>query len=137
MKRFSISFSLFALCMTLVGSATAGPAPSTPPAEVEARWAVFSRNIVDALESDHEGLQQGALRMIIQYGTQIDAQEAVFDVVRLYRDHEDENVRRMAVVALGTMQDPWVMDFLERSLNYERSPVIRKQIRAALSSENS
>lgn len=38
----------------------------------------------------------------------------------------------MAVVALGQMQSRWAIGFLERSLRFEKSPTVRRTIRAVV-----
>ena len=70
--------------------------------------------------------------MIIFYGDQLDVKASVFDVVRIYRNHEDDRMRRMAVVALGTMQSGWAIDFLTRSLGFEKTPAVRQTMQAVI-----
>jgi hypothetical protein len=97
------------------------------------QWETYARQLSGALASGHEGLQQGALRMIIQYGNYLPFERpAVFDVVRLYRDHENPRMRRMAVVALGQMHDAWAIDFLERSARFEKELSVRHTIVSVL-----
>ena len=62
----------------------AAPA-ATPVERSAAHWTLFSEGLVDALTSGHDGVQQGALRMIIFYGDHLDVKAAVFDFLRLYR----------------------------------------------------
>lgn len=97
-----------------------------------AKWEQFGNTLVSALDSGHHGLQQGALRMIIQYGAYVDVKDGVFDAMRLYRDHEDDNVRRMAVVALGEMKSEWAVRFLERAIHFERVPSVQQTMRAVI-----
>jgi hypothetical protein len=98
-----------------------------------AQWDVFSDNLEKALACGHEGVQQGALRMIIFYGDNLSISRAgVYDAVRIYRNHEDDRLRRMAVVALGKIQDPWGLDMLKRSARFEKSPRVRHTILAVL-----
>ena len=59
---------------------------ATPVERSAAHWTLFSGGLVDALASGHDGAQQGALRMIIFYGDQLDVKASVFDVVRNGRD---------------------------------------------------
>ena len=105
---------------------------ATPVERLAAHWTLFSGGLVDALASGHDGAQQGALRMIIFYGDQLDVKASVFDVVRIYRNHEDDRMRRMAVVALGKMQSRWAIDFLTRSLGFEKTPAVRKTMQAVI-----
>lgn len=98
-----------------------------------AQWDTYSDNLEHALASDHDGVRQGALRMIIFYGDNLSiSRTGVYDVVRIYRNHADDRLRRMAVVALGQTGDAWALDFLKRSVRFEQSPEIRHTIYAVL-----
>ena len=76
--------------------------------------------------------------MIIVYGENLGIdREAVLDIVRINRDHPDDRLRRMAVVALGATQDAWAVDFLKRSVRFESSPLVRHTIQAVVSRHTS
>ena len=98
----------------------------------EAQWDHFGHTLVEALHTRHDGLNEAAMRLIIQYGDQLDVKAAVYDVMRIYRDHSDENMRRMAVVALGNMNNRWAIRFLQRSIQFEKSPSVNKTIKAVV-----
>ncbi len=94
---------------------------------------VLSHTLSDALETTHYGFQTSALRLMIEYGDQVEfSHRTVIEVVRLYRDHSDDRVRRMAVVALGAMGNEWGLDFLKRSLPYENVAPVRHTVAAVL-----
>lgn len=122
----------------LTVSDSADPAVASPkPVDGAARpafdWDRYGNCICAALSSGHDGLRQGALRMLIMYGDAIEVpRAAVLEVVRMYRDHRDEHVRRMAVVALGRIDDAWALDFLRRSLAYERCPEVLATMQAVI-----
>jgi hypothetical protein len=107
---------------------------SAEAAVVEAQWKRFSTNLVEALKSEHAGVQQTAMRYVIQYNDQVSVSEAVFDVMKIYRNDTDDNRRRMAVVALGNMNSDWGIAFLERSEPFEKSEMVAQTIRAVLAS---
>jgi hypothetical protein len=139
MKRFYqlMLLGVFAVAMAVPARADDGPeklelSPAKAATMSPAEWKAFSRNLVNALESDNLGLKVGAMRMVIQYPTQVDVDDAIFDIVRLYRDHEDDRVGLMAVAALGKMQHEWGMDFLKRSEAYEQNVRIKRTIQAVL-----
>lgn len=93
------------------------------------QWMEYGKRISEALASEHDGLRQGALRMIIQYGEVLDLDRtAATEVVKVYRNHRNNRLRRMAVVALGQIQEPWSMDFLRRSIPYEKTPSVRHTV---------
>ena len=127
MKRYTTFIALFALVATLATSAYAGPDGSTvKKAEAEAlstlaasetlavdaaTWKTFSKNLVHALEMDHDGVKMAAMQYVIRYSDKLDVDEAAIDVARIYRNHDDDNVRRMAVVALSHMQSDWAIGY--------------------------
>ena len=96
------------------------------------KWDAFSENLVVSLRSEYDGVKSAALGMIIRYGDQLDMNEAVFDVMKIYRNHENEKMQRMALVALGQMDNDWAIDFLERAHRFEESKVLRQTIRAVV-----
>lgn len=100
-----------------------------------ATWKVFSKNLIHALRMDNDGVKTAAMQYIIRYNTQLDVDEAAIDVARLYREHEDDNVRRMAVVALGKMQSDWAIGYLRLSKNYEKSETIRQTMQAVIAEQ--
>ena len=99
----------------------------------EDEWQAFGERLEAALASDHKGLQHGALRLIIAYGPHVElSQEAVFNAMRIYRNGETERARRMAVVALAEMNSHWAIEFLGRSVRFEKSPLVRSTMLAVL-----
>lgn len=96
------------------------------------KWEAFSENLVLSLQSEYDGVKSAALGMIIRYGNQLDVDEAVFDVVGIYRNHDNENMQRMALVALGNMENNWAINFLERAQRFEESPVLQQTMKAVI-----
>jgi hypothetical protein len=72
------------------------------------------------------------MQLVIKYADRVDVHRARFDVMRLYRDHDDDRVRRMAVVTLGAMKNNWALGFLARSVAFEKDPAVRHTIQAVL-----
>ncbi|HEX9658909.1 MAG TPA: hypothetical protein VGA18_01365 [Rhodothermales bacterium] len=103
---------------------TAAPADTMMTAT---QWSEFSDNLKKAVASENLGVQTGALSQIIRYGHDLDFDDmTVFNVMRMYRDNEDPKVRRMAVVALGNMDNAWSIEFLDMLSRYEADPTIKK-----------
>lgn len=99
----------------------------------QAQWNNYSKQLAHALASNHDGMQQGAMRMIIQYGPYLGLKRpVVFDLVRIYRNHPNDRMRRMAVVALGATNHTWAIDFLKRSAHVEQTPSVQHTILAVL-----
>jgi hypothetical protein len=94
---------------------------------------VIGEALSAALHSDHRGLESAALRLVITYGEAVRLDgTTMLQVVRIYRDHEDQRMRRMAIVAIGASGDTWAKDFLARSLPFEGSSKLRHTIRAVI-----
>lgn len=94
----------------------------------QVNWNAFSKNLVKAVASENEGLQRSAMRLIIHHAENVNVDQGVFDLLRIYRSNKNEKVRQMAVVALHSIQNKWAMNFLKRDLKFEDSPVLQKQI---------
>ncbi len=110
------------------------PAPATQMTSEQ--WTSFSGSLVAALATDHEGLQQGAMRLALQYSYDVDIRGALVDVMRIYRNHEEESVRRLAVVTLGSMNSTLAVNYLRLNEAFEDSETIRRTIRAVLAQVN-
>lgn len=91
------------------------------------KWNVFSKNIVKAIKSPNEGLRLSAMGMIIRYGDSLNVEDAVYDIMRLFRSHKDVRVRRLALVTLHKIQNKWVIYFLKRNQKFEKNEGILRQ----------
>lgn len=98
----------------------------------EVQWDAFSNNLVKAFTTDNEGVKLAALQLVIKYSDYVDVHQARFDMMRLYRDHKDNNVRRMAVVALGSIDNRWAIHFFERAVHFEQCESVRHTMQAVL-----
>jgi len=96
------------------------------------KWEAFSENLALSLQSEYDGVKSAALGMIIRYGNQLDMEQSVFDVMKIYRNHDNESMQRMALVALGQMENDWAIEFLERAHRFEDSPVLQQTIKAVV-----
>ena len=104
-----------------------------PPALSAVQWTEYGDRLETALSSGHRGFQHAALRLIIAYGEYLHlSKDAVFDVMRIYRDGDTDRLRRMAVVTLSQLHSDWAMKFLERSVHFEKSDQVRHTIRSIL-----
>ena len=93
----------------------------------EVNWEAFSKNLVKALETDNEGLQLSAMGMIVRYADHLDVDDAVFDIIRIYRLHDNHRVRILAMITLHKMQNEWAMYYLRRSMEFETDERVQKQ----------
>jgi hypothetical protein len=58
-QRFTIYFIAFAFLLMIINTATA----QTTDRKVD--WEIISENLVNALKSDNDGLQQSAMRLVM------------------------------------------------------------------------
>lgn len=136
-------------CLLAVLCVAAGPATAQPFIEDEtaaftldadeveqfsaAQWREFGDRIEEALGHTNSGVRNAAMRALIQYGSQFTVNRpTVWSLTRAYRDGEDPNRRRMAVIALASTNDDWALDFLYRSLAHEQDPALRHTVAAVL-----
>jgi hypothetical protein len=96
----------------------------------EVDWKAFSKNLVNALQSDNTGLQQSAMQMIIRYGDKLNVKDGLFKVVHIYRRDQDRRVRLLALGAIAQMNSNWAMFFVKRGIKFESDPVIIKHATA-------
>jgi hypothetical protein len=94
----------------------------------DADWDAFSKNLVKGLASQNHGLKLSAMQQIIKYSDNLQVQAGVLDILRIYRSHPDLNTRRLALTALSKTNSNMAMGFLRRAFEFEKSPVLKKQI---------
>ncbi len=145
MKKFFTLLMTAAISLSVFSTSFASTRGAPDPDPVKAlealavgtlsdvEWESFSDKLVVALKSSHDGLRQAAMQLVIRYGSNLDVSDGVFDVMKIYRNSPDENLRRMAVVALGNMDSAWAIQFLERSTDFEKSQIVKQTIRAVVS----
>ena len=128
MKKYKFTIYLVALAFMLmiINTATA----QTTDRKVD--WEILSENIVNAIQSDNPGLQQSAMRLVIQFSDYVDVDEALLDMMRLYRFSDNSKVRQLALVTLNKIGDEYAMDFVRRNLEYETDEKIIKLSNACL-----
>ena len=139
MKRTMALPVIILMAFSVVSTVQAAPAEGDDPAynlshnySPETQLEMFSKNLVNTLKSDHDGLKAAAMGMVIRYGDQVDVKDAVIDVMHIYRTHESESMRRLAVVTLGSMNSNMAIRYLERAEQFEDSPVLRQTMRAVV-----
>ena len=104
------------------------------PAMSRLDWQNYGQRLTDALSGEHAGLRHSALRLIIAYSDQLDlGNEAVVDLMKIYRDDDSEHARRMAVVAMAELDSELAVDYLERSQAFEKSETVKRTIAAVVS----
>ena len=128
MKKYNITiyFVALALMLMIINTATA----QTTERKVD--WELISENLVVAIQSDNPGLQQAAMRLVIQYADNLDMDDAVLDMMRIYRFNEDTKMRQLALVTLHKIGSEYAMDFAKRNLEFEADEKILKLSQACI-----
>jgi hypothetical protein len=88
-------------------------------------WSQFSEALEKAAAHDNYGVKLGAIQQIAIYGSHLDVDGATFDVVRVYRNSKSVNERILALSALAKMNNAWSIDFLSRSVGFEKNERVR------------
>ena len=99
-------------------------------------WNLYSKNLVQAMDSKNLGLQVSAMQQIIKYKDNVNVDQAVQTIFRLYRRDKDVRVRQIALKTIYELQNDWALGVLARDVNYEKSPKIKRMLVAILSEQS-
>lgn len=127
MKRFNW-FLLVLVVVFLTTFYTVGNAQVS-----DETWEKFSKNLVEAFQIPNDGLHVSVMQNIRIYDQlypgKLNVKNAVFDIMRIYRNHKNPRMRRLALVTLYTIGDEWAIGFLKRNvgLGLESNESINKQ----------
>jgi hypothetical protein len=91
-------------------------------------WDTFGKNLTKALTSDNEGIKRSALQQMIRFHDQVDIKDATISILHIYRSHSDLQTRRLALTALSKLNSSLALGYLKLAVEYEKSPVLKKQI---------
>ena len=91
-------------------------------------WKKFSDNLTKSLKSENIGVRLSAMQLIIRYSDKIDVTDGVFDVMREFRNNDDQNIRKLALITLYKMNDNWAIEFLKMQHQYEENQDIKNKI---------
>lgn len=119
-----------AFCACVVLSLVLFIAGSSSAQEKAINWKRVGKNLVRSLASENDGLRQSAMDFFIQHAHQLDIDAAVYDVMRVYRNHRDERVKKLALVTLYKMQNKWAMEFLKVDLRFQDSAELKRMVAA-------
>ena len=133
MKAFSRLLSVF-MVFVFVASASANPIGDKTKTEKDVNWKNYSRTVVDGIRSENTGVRESAMRLAIQYSDQIDVADATIDLMRIYRNADNAQLRRLAAVTLASLDSDLADGYLRMSEPYEKNDGVRKTL-AALSNQ--
>ena len=112
MHRVSTRLSVFFIALLV---ATTGVS-SSQTAQIE-RWELFSSGIKMALQGTNPGVQQSAILLIIKHGEKLDIKDAVPDLIRHYRNTDDELTKKLALLAIFQIDKESAFDLLLEQLD--------------------
>ncbi len=97
------------------------------------QWEAFNKSLIESVHSDNAGVREGALVQIAHYGDFLEFPElTVFEVMRIYRDNDDTQIKRLAIVALGNMGSKWAIEFLDMLAPYEENETLKKTMESVV-----
>lgn len=121
-KMYLLAFVMFGATLVAWSNGTAQ--------ERAINWKAVGKNLVRALASENEGLRQSAMEFFVRHSDQLDIQAAVYDVMRVYRNHKDVRVRKLALVTLYKMQNKWALEFLKIDLRFQDDKELKRMVAA-------
>lgn len=124
--RITIFLTTLALMLLIIDSA---PAQTT---ERIINWDLVSENLVVGIYSGNPGVQQAAMRLIIQFADKLNVDDAEREMMRIYRFNDDSNMRQLALVTLHKIKSEYAMDFARRNLKFEDDEKVLKLSQAAV-----
>jgi hypothetical protein len=125
-KSFTIYLISLALMLMIINTASA----QAPERNVD--WELISENLVVGIQSGNPGVQQAAMRLVIQHPEKLDVNDALNDLMHIYRFSDNTKMRQLALVTLHKIGSEYAMDFAKRNLEFESDEKIIKLSQAAL-----
>jgi len=128
MRKWNVTifFVALALMLMVINSVSA----QTPERNVN--WELIGENLVIGIQSGNPGVQQAAMRLVIQYPDKLDMDGAINDMMRIYRFSDDTKMRQLALVTLHKIGSEYAMDFAKRNLEFETDEKIINLSQAAI-----
>ena len=128
MKKYSFAIYLSALALLLM-IINIAPAQTV---ERDVDWDLISENLVNGIESDNPGVQQASMRLVIQHADKLDMDNAIMEMMAIYRFSDDRKMRQLALVTLHKIGSEYAMDFAKRNMEFESDEKILKLSQAAI-----
>ena len=122
MKRFLFVLLSNIFCLTFLFAGNS-----------EDNWQTFSDNLTKSLKSENPGVKYSTMQLIIEYSDNINVESGVYDVMREFRNNDDPNVRKLALITLYKMKSDWAIDFLKMHHEFEDNDEIKTTIASIVS----
>lgn len=126
MKTLSRLWALVLVC-AFVGTASANILDTDPVvrADTETNWEQYSRILTDGIRSDNDGIRDAAMRLALQYADSVDISGATIDLMRIYRDSNDVQLRKMAAITLASIGTNLVEGYLRNCEEFEKDESVK------------
>ena len=66
----------------------------------------------------------------IQHADKLDINDAVYEVMHVYRNSKNDREQKLALVTLYKMQNKWAMEFLKVDLRFQDSAELKRMVAA-------
>ncbi|KAA3610317.1 MAG: hypothetical protein D8M58_06140 [Calditrichaeota bacterium] len=121
MRKFLVTFLIVSLLSSFAFAV---------PNNDQVDWDLFSDNLKSSLKSENMGVKLSAMQLIIKHSENlsIDNRNAVYDVMREFRNNNNLNIRRLSLITLYKMKNDWAIDFLKRIYKFEKNEIIKSTI---------
>ena len=89
---------------------------------------LVNKQLVHSLQSQNETVQKCAMQCVIAWSEWVNVDDAVFDVMRIFRYHEDQKVRQLALMTLYKMNNDYARDRMKMFIKFEDNPKIKRSL---------
>jgi hypothetical protein len=123
MSKFLLSFLIVSLLSSFAFA-------DSPKSQVD--WTLFGDNLQTSLKSGNIGVKLSAMQLIIEYSADLNVAgtEAVYEVMREFRNNADQSIRKLSLITLYKMNNDWAIDFLKRHHKFEENKEIKSTIQS-------
>ena len=98
-----------------------------------AQWEAFNDALVESIHSDHQGQRNGALSQVAMYGEYMHWPElTIIEVVRVSRNSDDTQIRRLAIVAAANMGSGWAIEYYDMLSDFEEDEAVKATMEAVV-----
>ena len=95
--------------------------------ESQVDWDSYSENLTIALKTGHPGLREAALQRIIQYSDNLNMEEGVCYIGRIFNNATVTKERKLALVALAKINSLKSMAYIYQGMINEDDDSIKKE----------
>jgi len=91
-------------------------------------WNETAEELAQFIKSKDDNKKVFALQRIIENPKIVNSNDLVYDIYRIYKNHQNDRLRQMALMALYKTEYFFLLKNLKDDLYQERNPKIRYQI---------